>query len=189
MYIYWGDACSIMYLFLFTTRACHQRHLKTTKWDDGANLRLLPCDLWPASHSAARPPSSSTAWLTQQELSSKDSPRFRGQALVPPPAVTWLALSGFFISLDSENSGIEERLKTIQSSAHQTLLSRCILILNDNFPGHHHGKRWEQSCSRYRVGGQVPEHLQPRVPSRPPQRPLKLLSGILELPTRWPENH
>lgn len=45
VYIYLGDVRLCIYLF--TIKACQQRHLKTTKLDHGTSFSLwfLPCDL------------------------------------------------------------------------------------------------------------------------------------------------
>lgn len=114
IYIYWGDACWITYVF--TVETCH---LKTTKWDNGASLWRLPCD--PLT---CFPPFLLVCWADTAGTQLRELPRVTG--LSPSASIycdvvvpLWL----FNLPGHPESSGAEVRLKISQPSAHQTVLA------------------------------------------------------------------
>lgn len=87
-----------MYLFVFTNKACQQRHLKTTKLDHGTSFPLwfLPC--CPVTFEP--PPSQADVGKTQLQEpapagyeAKPECPRLENK-----PAVTWSFPFSFLIS-------------------------------------------------------------------------------------------
>lgn len=153
MCIYIFGRCTLMYLFMFTIKACQQRHLKTTKLDHGTSFSLwfLPCDLWAASQ-----PADKGKTQLQEPAPTGYEPKPECRSLENKPVVTWSFPFSFWISWIPSDLWSRRAVWDNLVQCSSNLVKWLIINSEWRLPkAHHHGlvTCWEQSCSRWRAGG------------------------------------